>query len=141
MLALGLLISNIQADRHGNERKQGAALWEDAIDRSGLAGWLFEIHSPANALFGGALSLSGEEISRYRAKSTFEGLTGPSFGIAVGLAEGISAASKQAAGTGKLTSRDIDRMSRAVPGNNLWYLLPLIQQVEDRIESEFGGGR
>ena len=140
MLALGVLISNIKADQYGNDRKQGAALWEDAIDRSGLAGWLFEIHSPANALFGGALSLSGEEISRYRAKSTFEGLTGPSFGIGVGLAEGISAASKQAAGTGKLTSRDIDQMSRALPGNNLWYLLPLFQQIEDVIAAEFGSG-
>lgn len=138
MLALGVLVSNIRADQGGHERKQGAALWEDAIDRAGLAGWMLEIHAPANALFAGALSLSGEEISRYRTRSTIEGLLGPSFRLGKSVAEGIGAASRQAAGTGKISGRDVDNLTRAIPGNNLWYLMPLFQQIEDEMAANFG---
>lgn len=138
MLTLGLLVSNIQADLKGRERKSGSALWEDAIDRSGLAGWLLEIHAPANALTGGAFSMSGEEISRYRAKASFEGVLGPSYGIGQGVFEAISSASQQAAGTRQMTQRDIERISRAVPGNNLWWLLGLTDQIESQVAEALG---
>jgi hypothetical protein len=138
MFALGVLVSNIYADLRGTERKEGVALWEDAIDRSGLAGWLMEVHAPVNALAGGALSPSGEEVSRFRARSTFEGFLGPSYGIAAGVFEAGSSASKQIAGTGRMTQRDIDRISRAVPGNNLWWLLGLTEKIEERAGDELG---
>ncbi|QTN34674.1 hypothetical protein [Cognatishimia activa] len=130
MLALSVMVSHIKSDLGGYERKEGVALWEDALDRSGLAGWLMEVHAPANALLGGALSLSGEEVSRYRTRGTLEGLLGPSMGLAKGVGEGVAAASRAAAEKGQFTEWDRKQMLRAVPGNNLWYLMPLFQKIE-----------
>ncbi|WP_298852232.1 hypothetical protein [uncultured Ruegeria sp.] len=138
MLTLGALTSNIKADVGGYDRKTGSALWEDALDRSGLAGWLFEIYNPVNALMGGALSPSGEVVSRWRARSEFEGLAGPTVDIAKGAFEGINAVSQHVAGIGKLSTRDIDKIGRTLPGNNLWYLLPLLRNVERSVAADVG---
>lgn len=131
MLAMGALVSNIRADQGRRARKEGAALWEDALDRSGLAGWLFEIHGPANALAGGGLSLSGEELSRFQIKNKFEGLLGPSWGLGTGVAQGISGVALEATGRGSLTSRDVDQLVQAIPGNNLWYLLRVFEKLKE----------
>ncbi|WP_375173383.1 hypothetical protein [Pseudooceanicola sp.] len=138
MLTLGVLVSNIQADFRGRERKKGVALWEDALDRSGISGWLLELHAPINAATGGTLSPSGEVVSRYGAKYAAEGLLGPSVGITMGVFEAINSASRQASGTGKMTRRDIDRLSRAVPGNNLWWLLGTTHKIEEAMAAELG---
>lgn len=132
-MVLGGLVSNIKADLGGYDRKEGSAFWEDAIDRSGLAGWLFEPYNAASSLSGGAISVSGEPVSRYQARSQTEGLLGPSVDMGFGVVEGINGFA-----SGKQTYRDVRKMMRPVPGNNLVYLLPLFQQVEDFIVGATG---
>lgn len=124
-MILGGLVSNIKADLGGYDRKEGAAFWEDAIDRSGLAGWLFEPYNLASAFSGGRLSVSGEPVSRYQARSQTEGLLGPSVDMGFGVVEGINGFA-----SGKATYRDVRKLMRPIPGNNLVYLLPLFEEVE-----------
>lgn len=123
---LGGLVANVRADLYGRERKTGAAWWEDAIDRSGLAGWLMEPYNVANAATGGALSFSGETVSRYQARSSTQGALGPSVDMATGVVEAFNAMSQ-----GQHTHRDINKFMRAIPGNNLPYLMGLYRQIED----------
>lgn len=123
---LGGLVANIKADIGGYNRKEGTAFWEDAIDRSGLAGWLFEAHGLANGFTGGRLSISGEEVSRYQSRSSINGVLGPSVDMAANLYEGVSAVAR-----GDHNYRDIRKVMRPLPGNNIPYLMPLFRQIED----------
>lgn len=127
-VALGMFVAKTKAYVGGYEQKEGAALWEDAIDRAGLAGWLFEAHGLANGFTGGRLSLSGEETSRFQSRSTFEGLLGPSVDMGAGIFEGVSAISR-----GDSTYRDVKKIMRPLPGNNIPYLMGGFRQVEDAL--------
>ena len=132
-IVLGGLAANLKAELGGYEKKEGVAFWEDAVDRSGLAGWLMEPYNMAGALTGGMTSISGEEVSRYKARSETEGLLGPSVDMAFGMVEGINGIA-----SGEASYRDIRKLMRPIPGNNLWYILPLMQKVEDASASAFG---
>ncbi|MBL4898105.1 MAG: hypothetical protein JKX76_00520, partial [Colwellia sp.] len=123
-ILLGGLTSSIKAQLGGYEQKEGVAHWEDAVDRSGLAGWLMEPYGFLGAQFG--LSISGEPTSRFKARSFGQGLLGPSVDMGLGAMEAVSAYS-----TGQANHRDVRKLMRPIPGNNLWYLLPLFQKVED----------
>lgn len=123
-ILLGGLVSNIKAMQNGNEPKEGAAFWEDAIDRSGLAGWLTEAYGMTNALTDGALSISGEKTSRFRSRSELEGLMGPSVDLLMGLGEGLSAYSR-----GSVSENDARQLLRPLPGNNLPYFMGLTKQA------------
>ncbi len=132
-MIFGGLTSNIKADLAGYDRKDGDALWEDAIDRSGLAGWLMEPYNAASALTGGRLSLTGEPVSRFQARNQFQGILGPSVDMGLG---GLEAAS--AFGSGKASHRDVRKLMRPIPGNNIWYLLPLFRKIEEAATSATG---
>lgn len=125
-VTLGMAVSRLKSYVGGYDQKEGAALWEDAIDRSGLTGWLMEVHGLANGFTGGRLSISGEETSRFQSRSEFEGLLGPSVDLAAGLYEGVSAM-----GRGEMSSRDARKMLRPIPGNNLPYVMGLTKQVAE----------
>lgn len=126
---LGGLVSNIRS----KEPKEGAAFWEDAIDRSGVAGWLMEPYNAASALSGGRLSFSGEPVSRFQSRSVTAGLLGPSVDMTTGVVEAINAFS-----TGQASYRDVRKLMRPIPGNNLPYLMGLFQKIEDAIVKATG---
>ncbi|WP_065331226.1 hypothetical protein [Tritonibacter mobilis] len=132
-IVLGALTANVKASLGGYEPKEGAAMWEDALDRSGLAGWLMEPYNLAAALSGGKTSITGEPVSRYQARSALEGALGPSVDMMKGGVEAINAFSN-----GKANYRDVRKLMRPIPGNNLWYLLPLFQKVEDAVVNATG---
>jgi hypothetical protein len=133
MIILGGLTGNIKAQLGGYDPKVGAAMWEDALDRSGLAGWLMEPYNAASALTGGRISVTGEPVSRFQARSQFQGLAGPSVDMALGVVESVSAFS-----SGKANYRDVRKLMRPIPGNNIWYLLPLFKKVEDGVVAVTG---
>lgn len=128
-VVLGGLVSNVKADIGGYSRKEGSAFWEDAIDRSGLAGWLMEAYGATNAITGGALSVSGEVPSRFASRSAMQGLLGPTVDMGVGFfGEAIPAMMR-----GEATNRDGKKLLRPIPGNNLPYIAGLTQKVADAI--------
>lgn len=122
---LGGLVSNIKAWQGGYEAKEGGAFWQDAIDRSGLTGWLMEPYNAASAITGGFFGAT-EPVSRFQARSYGAGLMGPTFDMASGVLEGLNAMA-----SGKHSYRDVRKLMRPIPGNNIWYLLPLFRQVEE----------
>lgn len=132
-IILGGLVSNIKARMGGYEEKEGAAFWEDAIDRSGLAGWLMEPYNIASGVTGGATSVSGESVSRYQSRSMFQGLAGPSFDMGTNLFEAANAFA-----TGNHSYRDVRKAMRPIPGNNLWWFLPITRQIEDAVVEATG---
>lgn len=134
-IILGGLVSNLKADLGGYERKKGAAFWEDALDRSGITGWLTEAHGLANAFTGGALSISGERISRFQGRSAMQGLLGPTVDMVPGVYEGLSAMAR-----GDHSMRDIRNVMRPIPGNNLWWLLGVTHRIEEAL-GEWTGAR
>jgi hypothetical protein len=123
-LALGGLVSNIKAYVGGYEQKTGAAYWEDALDRSGLMGWLMEPYNLVSAASGGKLSISGEPVSRFQSRSAGAGLLGPSVDMGIGVLEAMNAFSSDAA-----SYRDARKIMRPIPGNNLWFMLGAMQKV------------
>ncbi|WP_120636021.1 hypothetical protein [Ruegeria sp. EL01] len=132
-ILLAGLASNIKANLGGYEPKEGDAFWEDALDRSGLAGWLMEPYNAASALSGGRLSITGEPVSRFQARSAVQGLAGPSVDMVASAAEAVNAYS-----SGKASYRDVRKLMRPIPGNNIWWLLPMFRKVEDAAVSATG---
>jgi hypothetical protein len=130
---LGGLVANIRAAQTGNEPKTGAAWWEDAIDRSGLSGWLMEPYNAMSALSGGRLSISGEPVSRFQSRSVTAGMLGPSIDMATGVVEAVNAFS-----TGKASYKDVRKLMRPIPGNNLFYLMGLFRKVEEAMVKASG---
>ncbi len=134
MLGLGVVVSRLRADLQGYDQKEGAALWEDAVDRSGLAGWLMEPYNMLSAATGGATSLSGETVSRFQSRNAGAGLAGPSADMIIGFGwEGVPAAV-----AGKGSYRDARKLMRPIPGNNAVHLQFIAQQIEDAIVGTFG---
>lgn len=132
-IILGRFVSNLKADQHGNDRKEGPAAWEDAIDRSGLGGWLLEAQGGINAMSGGNFSISGEKTSRYKSRSEFEGALGPSIDMVKGtLFEAVPAMAR-----GKMTDSDARKLLRPVPGNNLPYLMGIFDKIGSGVQSAF----
>lgn len=132
-VALGGLVSNIKADLGGYERKDGSVFWEDALDRSGLMGWLMEPYNALGAITAGRTAVGGEPVSRFQARSTFQGAAGPSVDMAQGVVEAINGFA-----SGKATYRDVRKLMRPIPGSNLFYLQGLWQKVEDEIVESTG---
>lgn len=124
---LGGLVSNIKAWQGGYDQKEGSAFWQDAIDRSGLAGWLMEPYNAASGATGGFYGLT-EPVSRFQARSYGQGLLGPSVDMASGIYEGLNAMA-----SGTHSYRDVRKLMRPIPGNNITYLLPLFKQIEDAL--------
>ncbi len=123
---LGGLVSNTKADLNGYDRKEGAAFWTDAIDRSGLTGWLFEAYGVGKGVpFVGKL-LPGDDLSRFQSRSQIMGLAGPSVDMIMNAYEAGNALNNENA-----TYRDVRKLMRPLPGNNIPYLMPLFQQIED----------
>jgi len=109
---LGGLVSNIKADLGGYDRKDGKAFWMDALDRSGLAGWMMEPYGMLSATFP-QLSIGDEAPSRFQARSKLAGALGPSVDMLLGVGEASAAMAR-----GEQTYRDVRKLMRPLPGNN-----------------------
>lgn len=132
-LALGGMVSDIKSWQFGFEPKEGDAFWADALDRSGMAGWLFEANAVAELGGVGLAQITGEKLSRFQSRSNLLGLAGPSVDIAKNFLEAANAASQD-----KLTQGDIGRAMNIIPANNLFYLLPLFDKLEQGLTKATG---
>lgn len=134
-LFLGMVVSNVRADIGGYERKEGSALFVDALDRSGLTGWLFQVDALANTMGVGSQRLTGELPSRFQSRSQLLGLAGPNvdFGFnAANFARGVS--------TGTLRQSDVNRLTSHVPGQNhpITRLTGATEAMREGLGSAFG---
>lgn len=139
LVAGGAVVSNAKAYLGGYEPKTGAALWVDAIDRAGVAGWLMEPLNLAGAASGGRLAIGGEPVSRYQARSVTQGALGPTVDMVAGFVEGLNGvAGTKKDGTTKATWRDVRKLMRPLPMNNAYHLQWIFGRVEDAAVSALG---
>ncbi len=135
-ITLGGVVSNLKADIGNWSRKEGAAFYADALDRSGLAGWIFEANALSEAATSGRLGISavtGERLSRFQSRSQLLGLAGPNVDLGMNIMSATAAASR-----GELRQSDVGRVMSAVPGQNLPYLLWLSERVEEGLGEMVG---
>jgi hypothetical protein len=136
-LLLGGLVSNIKSDIGGYDRKEGGAFWTDALDKSGLAGWMMEPYGVAAATFP-QLSVGGQAPSRFQARSKLAGALGPSVDMAMGVTEAMAAVAR-----GEGSYKDIRKLMKPLPGNNHpllngTHLFNLYSRLEDFLVSATG---
>lgn len=136
-LLLGGLVSNIKADLGGYDRKTGSDFWVDALDRSGLSGWIMEPYGVISATFP-QLSIGAEAPSRFQGRSRAAGALGPSVDMGLGMVEAMSAMSR-----GQASYRDVRKMMRPLPGNNHPllngpYMFNLYSRLEDALVNATG---
>jgi hypothetical protein len=142
MVALGGLASVLRAKIGGQPlpdlsdgQKQGQFLVE-AIDRSGLTGWMMEANSMTEKLTRGAVGLSavtGKPVSRYASRNISSALLGPTAGTMQDFTRVVGAAA-----SGEWNQSDSRVMRRLIPYNNIFYLRQMFDEAEAGINGFFG---
>jgi hypothetical protein len=134
MMALGALSYAVREPLAGRETADistpdGLAKWgTEALDRSGVTGWLFEANNMAEKLTRGrvgASALTGETASRYASRNALGALMGPSFDL---VGDAISVSGNAFAG--EFTQSDLRNLRKMLPFQNLFYLRDLLNKAE-----------
>lgn len=100
----------------------------EAIDRSGMVGYLAEVNAFADKIGIGANSLlGGREVGRYASRSAADQLFGPTFGA---MMDSIGIASAAFNEEVDLTGGDLGKVRQMIPGNNLFFAEWLGNAVE-----------
>lgn len=143
MTALGGLVGILKAKVAGqpvhsewSDKKKNAQFLVEAIDRSGLTGWLMEVNSMTEKMSGGAIGLSaitGKPVSRYAQRNITSSILGPS----IGTIEDAYRVTKKAAQR-EWTQSDSRVMRRLIPYNNIFYARAMFDKAEAGINGFFG---
>lgn len=133
-LLLGGMVSDVKQWQFGRKRKEGADFWIDALDRSGLAGVIFEANAFAELANVGLSRVTGDLPSRFAARDDLLGIAGPSVSNLNNLVQ-LSAAIQR----GDVRQSDVGKALNLVPGNNLPYFIWLNNEVERGVTSALGG--
>lgn len=143
MTALGGLSGILKAKVAGqpghtdwDDPKKNAQFLVEAIDRSGLTGWLMDVNSMTEKLTRGAVGLSavtGKPVSRYAQRNIASTLFGPTAGTIQEFARVGGAAA-----SGEWNQSDSRAMRRLVPYNNIFYLRQMFDQAEGGINDFLG---
>jgi hypothetical protein len=142
MVALGGLASVIRAKVGGqpvpdlSDGQKQAQFLVEAIDRSGLTGWMMEANSMTEKLTRGAVGLSavtGKPVSRYASRNISSALMGPTAGTIQDFTRVVGAAA-----SGEWNQSDSRVMRRLIPYNNIFYLRQMFDEAEAGINGFFG---
>jgi hypothetical protein len=114
----------------GRELSDNPAVWaQNALDWSGLAGWLMEANNVTEKATRGRVgfsALTGEQVTRYASRNVTGAFLGPS-------ADAISDIF-QVSGSifaGDTTKADLRKMRQLLPAQNLFYIRELLNRVEE----------
>jgi len=107
----------------------------EALDRSGTMGYFWDINNVTEKLTRGTVGVSAltgdEPMSRYASRNLVGALAGPSFGTISEAAVAIGAAT-----SGDFQASDVHRVRKLLPGQNLFYVRNLLNQIEEDIASD-----
>jgi hypothetical protein len=136
MLGLGAMVYYLRTD--SQRLSDDPAVWlREAVDRSGLTGWAFEINNITEKMTRGAVGVSaltgGPTMSRYASRGVLESLLGPTTGIVNDLAQITGAAA-----TGEWTEADTRAARRMFPYQNLLGLKQAIDATEAGVNEALG---
>jgi hypothetical protein len=109
----------------------------EAVDRSGMLGYLFDINNIVEKATRGTIGASaltgGPQMSRYASRNVMGSLLGPSFGAAQDVLQVVGAAS-----TGDVSESDIRATRKLLPYQNLFYIRRLLDSVEQDVNQQVG---
>lgn len=132
VLALGLGAFTYWAKMQlsGQEVSDDPKQWAvEALDKSGLTGWLMDANNIAEKATRGRVGFSaitGKQISRYSSRNVTGAFLGPS---ADALADIFQVSG--AVFAGDMKKADLHKVRQFIPGQNLFYIRGLLNQVED----------
>lgn len=130
MLGLGAFTYGIKEMAAGRETSDDPSVWAvNALDRSGLTGWLMEVNNIAEKATRGRVGLSaisGEQVSRYATRNIYGAFLGPS---ADAVADIFQVSGSIFAGD--TTKSDLRRARQLIPAQNLFYVRSLFDKVEE----------
>lgn len=123
-------LSALLADKIMGEPQGGrntANLVKDAIDKSGILGFYFEMEGFGEKQFGFSPSkaLTGQELTRFQDRTGLEAAAGPTAGFALDISRMM-----QGATTKDFTMTDLHRARRLLPFQNLIWTRKLVDAAE-----------
>lgn len=133
-MALGGLVYAIKQTSAGREIDTDPRVFlAESFDRSGLAGWFMEPHNVVAKLTRGAVSLSGQPLSRYTSRGIVSSFIGPTAGLVEDFASitGDSFA-------GEFDQKTVRNMRRLLPYQNVVYLRNLLNTAEQKANDVLG---
>lgn len=130
MLGLGAVTYAVKEKIAGRELSDDPRVWAvNALDRSGLTGWLMEANNIAEKATRGRVGLSaisGEQVSRYASRNVYGAFLGPS---ADAVADIFQVSGSIFAGD--TTRSDLRRARMLLPMQNLFYIRQMLNRVEE----------
>ena len=101
----------------------------ESLDRSGAFGYFWDINNTISKVtrgtFGVERMLGVSPMSRYVSRNGYGALFGPSFGTGADVYELIGAMT-----SGEFTKRDLHTVRKLLPGQNLFYIRTLLNELE-----------
>lgn len=133
-VGLGSLVYVLKSMMAGREiNTDPANLVKEGLDWSGMMGWLGEPNNVLENLSGGTYGMSamfgGPPASRYQSRNGIGALLGPTFDLG-GDIKNITAGVLN----GEFDDREVRSVRKLLPFQNLFYLAPLLNQVEGQMK-------
>ncbi len=133
-VGLGSLVYVLKSMMAGREiNTDPANLVKEGLDWSGMMGWLGEPNNVLENLSGGTYGMSamfgGPPASRYQSRNGIGALLGPTFDLG-GDIKNITAGVLN----GEFDDREVRSVRKLLPFQNLFYLAPLLNQVEEQMK-------
>ncbi|MBT0394839.1 hypothetical protein ISO77_04695 [Morganella morganii subsp. morganii] len=133
-VGLGSLVYVLKSMMAGREiNTDPANLVKEGLDWSGMMGWLGEPNNALENLSGGTYGMSamfgGPPASRYQSRNGIGALLGPTFDLG-GDIKNITAGVLN----GEFDDREVRSVRKLLPFQNLFYLAPLLNQVEEQMK-------
>ncbi|MEW5129107.1 hypothetical protein AB1Y63_12955 [Morganella morganii] len=133
-VGLGSLVYVLKSMMAGREiNTDPANLVKEGLDWSGMMGWLGEPNNVLENLSGGTYGMSamfgGPPASRYQSRNGIGALLGPTFDLG-GDIKNITAGVLN----GEFDDREVRSVRNLLPFQNLFYLAPLLNQVEEQMK-------
>jgi hypothetical protein len=142
MVTLGGLVHIIKTKASGREpgidwsdNEKTSQFMVNAVDRSGLLGWLMEANALTEKMTAGAVGISkltGRPISRYASRNAIGALAGPTFGTLQSIGQVTSS------GFSQWSESDTRAARRLIPYQNLFFLRSIFDKAEAGANSFFG---
>ncbi len=133
-VGLGSLVYVLKSMMAGREiNTDPSNLVKEGLDWSGMMGWLGEPNNMIENLSGGTYGMSalfgGPPASRYQSRNSIWSLAGPTFDMGGDVKNIISGVFN-----GEFDDREVRSVRKLLPFQNLFYLAPLLNQVEDQLK-------
>lgn len=133
-VGLGSLVYVLKSMMAGREiNTDPSNLVKEGLDWSGMMGWLGEPNNVLENLSGGTYGMSamfgGPPASRYQSRNGIGALLGPTFDLG-GDIKNITAGVLN----GEFDDREVRSVRKLLPFQNLFYLAPLLNQVEEQMK-------